>query len=164
LVDSVTVNPDKLELLWMQLEDAKLEVDFVHSHVQGVTEDKVAGAVSSSDSNYAYGRGLKAEETAIKNHLVALQEFKAALELEEPPQLESGVKKPPRHVDTALSPRERQVLALIASGKSSREIAAHLGIAFRTAVCHRYHIQTKLKAHKTADLTRAAMRMGLIEL
>jgi len=37
-------------------------------------------------------------------------------------------------------------------------------IAYRTVVCHRYRIQTKLKAHKTADLTRAALRMGLIEL
>ncbi len=37
--------------------------------------------------------------------------------------------------------REREVLALIASRKSSRQIAKHFGIAFRTVVCHRFHIQ-----------------------
>ena len=62
-----------------------------------------------------------------------------------------------------LTVREREVLALIASGKSSKQIAADFGIAFNTVVCHRYHIQTKLNAHNIADLTRAAMRMGLVE-
>jgi DNA-binding NarL/FixJ family response regulator len=56
------------------------------------------------------------------------------------------------------------VLGLIASGKSSRQIADHLGIAFRTVVCHRYRLQTKLKVHNTADLMRAALRMRLIDL
>ena len=63
-----------------------------------------------------------------------------------------------------LTAREREVLTLIASGKSSRQIASALGIAFKTAVCHRSHIQTKLNLHNVADLTRAALRMGLIEL
>jgi DNA-binding NarL/FixJ family response regulator len=62
-----------------------------------------------------------------------------------------------------LTPREREVLALIASGQSSKQIAFTLGIGFKTVVCHRYRVQTKLKARNTADLTRAAIRMGLIE-
>lgn len=62
-----------------------------------------------------------------------------------------------------LSEREREVLILIASGKTSREIAALLGIAFKTAVVHRQHLQKKLDLHRVADLTRAAIRMGLIE-
>jgi DNA-binding NarL/FixJ family response regulator len=61
-----------------------------------------------------------------------------------------------------LTPREREVLTLIAAGKSSRQVAAELGITFRTAVCHRYHLQSKLGIHNTASLTLAAVRMGLI--
>ena len=67
------------------------------------------------------------------------------------------------HSTGSLSEREREVLVLIASGKSSREIASHLGIAFKTATTHRQKIQKKLQLHKVADLTRAAIRMGLIE-
>lgn len=62
-----------------------------------------------------------------------------------------------------LTPRECEVLSHIAGGLSSKQIAAKLGIAFRTAVCHRYRIQCKLSAHNTADMTRAAIRMGLIQ-
>jgi len=47
-----------------------------------------------------------------------------------------------------LSQREREVLILIGSGKSSREIAGHLGIAFKTVVVHRHNLHAKLKVHK----------------
>src|SRR5579872_1439784 len=61
-----------------------------------------------------------------------------------------------------LTAREKQVLALIARGRTSKEIARDLGIAFRTVVCHRYRTQQKLGARNTADRTRAAIRMGLL--
>ena len=63
----------------------------------------------------------------------------------------------------ALTPREREVLALIAQGKTSREIAQQLGNSFKTISCHRTRIMEKLDAHNAADLTRAAIRIGLIE-
>ena len=62
-----------------------------------------------------------------------------------------------------LSERERQILVLIASGNSSRQIADLLGIALNTVAVHRRHIRIKLKIHKAANLTRAAIRMGLIQ-
>ena len=62
-----------------------------------------------------------------------------------------------------LTPREREVLALIAQGKSTKELAGELGIAWRTAGCHRERLLSKLEARNTADLTRAAIRMGLVE-
>ena len=61
-----------------------------------------------------------------------------------------------------LTPREFEVLALIANGKSSKEIAATLGIAFKTVVCHRGRILSKLGFHNAADLTRYAVRIGLV--
>jgi DNA-binding NarL/FixJ family response regulator len=67
-------------------------------------------------------------------------------------------------VAVSLTDREREVLTLVASGKSTKILARELGITFRTAACHRYHIQQKLGARNTADLTRAAIRMHLIEV
>lgn len=62
-----------------------------------------------------------------------------------------------------LTTREREILMHIASGLTSKQISTTLGVAFRTVVCHRYRIQTKLGGANTAGLTRAAIRMGLIE-
>ncbi|HLK51093.1 MAG TPA: LuxR C-terminal-related transcriptional regulator [Bryobacteraceae bacterium] len=61
-----------------------------------------------------------------------------------------------------LTRREIEVLRLIAEGKSSKEVAAELGIAFRTAVCHRYRIFQKLNVHETASVVRIAIRAGLV--
>lgn len=63
---------------------------------------------------------------------------------------------------SSLTHREKQVLTLIADGKTTKEIAHLLRMSFRTAVSHRYHIQQKLHPHNTAALTRAAIRMGLV--
>lgn len=62
-----------------------------------------------------------------------------------------------------LTPRELEVLRLIAEGKSSKEVAVSLGMAFRTAVCHRYRIFQKLHIHETASLVRLAVRAGLVK-
>ena len=62
-----------------------------------------------------------------------------------------------------LTPRERQVLQLIAEGKTTKEIARLLGVSVKTAETHRSHIMTKLSIHETAGLVRYAIRSGLIE-
>jgi DNA-binding NarL/FixJ family response regulator len=61
-----------------------------------------------------------------------------------------------------LTKREVEVFRLIAEGKSTKQTAAILGIAFRTAVCHRYRIFQKLRVHETASLVRLAVRAGLV--
>lgn len=61
-----------------------------------------------------------------------------------------------------LTAREREVLALVAGGRSSRDIGAQLGIAVRTVHTHRAHIMRKLDIHTEAGLVHAAMRLGLL--
>jgi PAS domain S-box-containing protein len=63
----------------------------------------------------------------------------------------------------ALTERERQVLALIAQGKSTKETAVRLGISYKTADSHRSRILEKLGVHETASMVRYAIRAGLIE-
>ncbi len=62
-----------------------------------------------------------------------------------------------------LSSRERQVLQLIAEGKTSKAIADILSISARTAESHRARIMRKLNVHDTAGLVRYAVRSGLVE-
>lgn len=61
-----------------------------------------------------------------------------------------------------LSPREREVLVLMVEGKSSKEIAAALGISFKTAVTHRASIMGKMNVHEIASVVREAIRRGLV--
>jgi DNA-binding CsgD family transcriptional regulator len=61
-----------------------------------------------------------------------------------------------------LSKREHQVLKLIVAGRSSKEIAAELGISFRTAVTHRASIMGKLNVHEIASVVREAIHRGLV--
>lgn len=61
-----------------------------------------------------------------------------------------------------LTSRERQVLQLIGEGKSSKEIAALLGISVKTAESHRTRMMQKLDIHDVASLVRYAIRRGLV--
>jgi len=61
-----------------------------------------------------------------------------------------------------LTPREREVLQLIAEGNTTKGIAQALGISFKTAESHRSHLMTKLDIHVTAGLVRYAIRRGLV--
>lgn len=60
------------------------------------------------------------------------------------------------------TPREIEVLKLIASGLSTKQIAVSLGISFKTASCHRSRLMEKLGIHEIAGLTRYAIRNGYI--
>jgi two-component system response regulator NreC len=62
-----------------------------------------------------------------------------------------------------LSGRERQVLQLVGEGKSTKDIATHLGISVKTAESHRARLMKKLDIHETASLVRYAIRSGLIQ-
>jgi len=61
-----------------------------------------------------------------------------------------------------LTVREREVLQLIAEGRKTREIAELLYISIKTVETHRAHIMNKLDIHSTAELTRYAIRKGII--
>jgi DNA-binding NarL/FixJ family response regulator len=66
--------------------------------------------------------------------------------------------------EKSLSPREREVLQLLAEGKTSKDIAATLHIALPTVETHRKQIMTKLGIRTIAELTKYAIREGLTTL
>lgn len=61
----------------------------------------------------------------------------------------------------SLTPREREVVTLIAAGRSTREIAGALGISVKTVETHRQHIMAKLGCRKLTDIVLYAVRAGL---
>jgi DNA-binding NarL/FixJ family response regulator len=62
-----------------------------------------------------------------------------------------------------LSSREMEVLQLIAEGKPNKQVAAELGVSFKTVDKHRQHLMSKLDIHDIAGLTRYAIAEGIIE-
>lgn len=79
--------------------------------------------------------------------------------------VEDYVERLGRHdYGTTLTDREREVLMLVAEGRSTREIAELLSISTKTVDAHRAAISHKLDLHSQADLVRYAIREGLIDL
>jgi DNA-binding NarL/FixJ family response regulator len=68
-----------------------------------------------------------------------------------------------RDPDSVLSPREREILALLAAGRSQSDIAASLVISPKTVATHIQHLLAKLGVHSRAQAVAAAYRLGLVE-
>lgn len=65
--------------------------------------------------------------------------------------------------DSPLTPREREVVQLLAEGKSSKEVASILGISVKTAETHRINLMRKLDCHSVAEVVRYAVRNLIAE-
>jgi DNA-binding NarL/FixJ family response regulator len=74
-----------------------------------------------------------------------------------------AIRSPAPISDDLLTAREREVLQLVAEGKTTKEISAILGISVKTADAHRTRLMQKLDIHDVAGLTRYAIRQGLIQ-
>ena len=76
--------------------------------------------------------------------------------------LVSACRQGPGPAPDPLTDRERQVLQLIAEGRTTKEVAALLELGVRTADSHRARLMRKLGMHTTAELVRYAIRRGLV--
>jgi len=63
-----------------------------------------------------------------------------------------------------LTTREREVIQLLAEGKTSKEVAVTLSLSLKTAETHRTNLMRKLDLHSVADLTRYAVRNGIVQV
>lgn len=156
------------DILWDRLREAKTQLDYAYDSLSDAREIHVSGLSAPADGHYFYQRALEIQEFAASEYLRILADFRAAIPPAQDfdsqgkgrPARESGAE---RNGVEFLTEREIQVLRLIASGKSGREIAELLGIAFKTVSVHRQNIYSKLEVRKTADLVRIAMRTRLID-
>jgi DNA-binding NarL/FixJ family response regulator len=74
-----------------------------------------------------------------------------------------AVRSPQVPMEEPLTAREREVLQLVAEGKTTKEIAVLLGVSVKTADAHRTRLMQKLDIHDIAGLTRYAIRQGVIQ-
>ena len=63
-----------------------------------------------------------------------------------------------------LTPREREVIQLVAEGKTTKEVATALNLSVKTAETHRTNLMRKLDLHSVADLTLYAVRNGIVQV
>ena len=115
-------------------------------------------------------RGYLLKSSAEEELPVAIREVMAGRRYISPliPRATLEAAKPGQRAENVrgaeLSPRQRQVLQLIAEGRTAKEIAGILHLSVKTAEFHKYNIMRKLGLHSTAELTKYAMRNGLITL
>ncbi len=115
----------------------------------------------------AYGYVLK--QRAAEELLAAIREVRQGRAYLTPrvakEVLESFAESAPGpRVTARLTSRQREVLQLIAEGRSAKEAAAILGLSAKTIEFHRYRIMKELDLHSIAALTRYAIKDGLISL
>ena len=131
----------------------------MHDSEQLVREVLAAGArgfILKSDAPHALVAALE----ALSEHKPFFTSKVSALVLEgylnpQQPQAEGGVSR--------VTPREREVLQLLAEGKSNKEIATAVGISVKTAETHRANIMRKLALQSMSELVRYAIREKIIE-
>lgn len=106
-------------------------------------------------------QALEALTQASQKHRAVLNNLREAvtviedfLHTEEP-----GAKS---HSDDRLTPRQREILHLIARGFATREIASQLHVSVKTVESHRAQLMQRLNIHDVAGLTRYAIRTGLV--
>jgi DNA-binding NarL/FixJ family response regulator len=82
--------------------------------------------------------------------------------------LDGYLDKKPRKLDSdaprsRLTPRQREIVQLLAEGKSSKEVAVALGLSVKTAETHRANIMRRLDCHSVSELVRYAVRNAIID-
>ena len=75
-----------------------------------------------------------------------------------------GIVKTDDSTTEVLTSREREVIQLLAEGKTSKEVAVALNLSVKTAETHRTNLMRKLGLHSVADLTRYAVRNGIVQV
>ncbi len=76
--------------------------------------------------------------------------------------LAESVVKPEQQIITELTPREKEVLELVAQGFSTKQVADKLGIGTRTVESHRVNMLKKMKVNNTAELVRKSIEMKIL--
>ena len=140
--------------------DVKVVALSMHSDEQFVVEMLDAGASGYLLKDCALGELCLAIRAVVANQnylspgiaSIVIKDYRRELSRAEPPS------------SPVLTPREREVLQLVAEGNSSKKIASLLYISVKTVEAHRHQIMDKLNIHSVAELTKYAIRKGITSL
>jgi DNA-binding NarL/FixJ family response regulator len=132
----------------------------MHDTEQVVREVLAAGALGFLLKSDA-GRDLVAAVEALQHRRTFFTTRVAQLVLEG--YLHPGSESD-RHSRSVLTPREREVIQLLAEGKTTKEVATTLNLSVKTAETHRTNLMRKLDLHSVVDLTLYAVRNGIVHV
>jgi len=135
------------EVLILTMHDSELLV-------KEVLEAGARGYILKDDAD----RNLIAAVDALRRHKPYLSS-----RVSEAAQSAGGGSEGDRSSRSRLTPRQREILQLLAEGKSNKEVAGVLGISVKTAETHRANIMLKLNFHSITELVRYAVRNKIIQ-
>ena len=141
--------------------DTKVLILSAHSHaafVKQVTEMGAAGFLLKHTSSAVVATAIREVQ---KGNTFFSPAIAKLLPARDPKSLDPG--KQFQKKSNQLSSREMEVLQLIAEGQANKQVAAELGVSFKTVDKHRQHLMGKLNIHDVAGLTRYAIAEGIIE-
>ena len=139
----------RVEILVLTVEDSE-------QVMRQLLEAGARGYMLKSDA----GKELLAAVDAVRSHRLFLSSQVSRM-LRGSSVLAAKGDLPPKE---PLSPRERQILQLLAEGKSTKEIATALDITIKTAETHRSNIMRKLDLHHVTELVRYAIRNRMVQI
>src|ERR1700724_2769074 len=128
--------------------------------IREVLDVGARGYVLKTDAS----RDLVTAVTAVRSNKTFFTAKVAQMVLEGYLDKKPGKDKPPTESPkTRLTPRQREIVQLLAEGKSSKEVAVQLGLSVKTAETHRANIMRRLDCHSVSELVRYAVRNNIIE-
>ena len=147
----------------MLKEDAKTKVLILTMHdtdplIREVLDAGARGYVLKSDAS----RDLVTAVEAVRRNKTFFTARVAQMVLEG--YLDKKTRTTPsENPQTRLTPRQREIVQLLAEGKSSKEVAVVLGLSVKTAETHRANIMRRLECHSVSELVRYAVRNDIIQ-
>lgn len=141
-------NPDARILVLSQYDDREYVRRFLKLGVAGYVLKKAAGSALTAAIRAAHRGGLVLDPE-VAREAVRDQSADAAGPRDDDPY-------------EGLTDREKQVLKLVAEGRTNKEVAEMLAISVKTAMSHREHIMEKLGLHSRTELIKFALRKGVI--
>jgi DNA-binding NarL/FixJ family response regulator len=143
-----------------EVPETRVVILSMHADRRFVAETLRAGASGYLLKDSAFPDVVRAIQAALQGHVflspaitdVVAQDFASRAK----PAADSAFHR--------LSPREREVLQLLAEGRATKEIAGKLAVSTKTVETHRRQIMEKLGLHSVAELTKYAIREGLTPL
>jgi len=135
-----------------------LSMHFSDQLVRDIVEAGARAYIVKSDAD----RDLVSAVEALANHRTFFTPRAAEMLLNGFSSQHSAA--PPQALSRSrLTSREREIVQLLAEGKSSKEVAVALGISVKTAETHRANIMRKLELHSVSEVVRYAVRNQIIE-
>jgi DNA-binding NarL/FixJ family response regulator len=141
----------KTEVLILSLHESER---LVHQ----VLEAGASGYVLKSDAEDTLVEAVE----AVRRHRAYFTSEVASMVLEAYRSGRRGT-APHKYPPSTLTPRERQIVQLLAEAKTNKEVASALNISLHTVTTHRANIMRKLQVHSVSELVRYAIRNEIVE-